>query len=799
MTRKVPNIIPTITLDQPRIAIIGEAPGGEEEAFGRPFCGASGRLLDGMLGKAGILRATCLIGNVYQYRPPGNEIYTVDKSSPLWHESVEQLRADLLAFNPVLIIALGGTALETLTGKTGIMRWRGSVLPCTFIEGPKVVPTIHPAAVLRIYIQKRLVDFDLARAREESLTPVLTYPQRKFIINPGFGEAISYLKNLEGAGKISFDIENTRKGGLLCVGFSASADEAICVPMDSRWSPLEYLELLRAMQHLLTGTDGKIAQNAQHDILCLAYHYGILTRGLWMDTMLAHHACYPELRKSLALICSLYTREPYYKDEAKVTSEDDKETNEKIWSNSLLQDDTFKERLYKYNCKDVCVTYESAMVLDKLLDKLDARRGYALDMLMLDVAMAMTFRGVLVDQKRALTRIEELQANVDKLTAICKGVVGRDFNVKSPKDMAKLLYDELHLPKQYEKGKLTANAAALIKLARKTGDQTLKTFLKIRQLRTHQAFFDPGVYGDGRLHASFNVAGTKTGRWSSSASQFEGRSLMNIPSGEQPPFINCRDIYVADSGMMMIGWDKSQAESRVVAYKSWLCTGDSSYKDLIESGVKPHVWLGHKLCDRGVFSIKKENLVSGTHEYYIAKKGIHGFSYRMGHVRFCGVLAEETDGEILLPNKVAEEIKYTVYSELSAIPKWQQVIENYLQSSRRMVNCFGRSRIFFDRWGDDLVGEACAFEPQSTVADDVATSIRRIYDQIPEVEILQQNYDSMLGQCPIEKVEDVMARMKVLAEQPITLYAFNGNAQVTFTIPVEMKVGPSWGEMKEIK
>ena len=133
MSRRVLNTLPSFQSSGPRIALVGEAPGENEESQGKPFVGYSGQLLDQMCAKAGIIRASCLVGNVFQYRPPGNKIELVDKTSPFWVESVEQLRTDLKSFQPNLIVAMGNTALECLCDKRGITNWRGSILPSTFI------------------------------------------------------------------------------------------------------------------------------------------------------------------------------------------------------------------------------------------------------------------------------------------------------------------------------------------------------------------------------------------------------------------------------------------------------------------------------------------------------------------------------------------------------------------------------------------------------------------------------------------------------------------------------------------
>jgi hypothetical protein len=256
---------------------------------------------------------------------------------------------------------------------------------------------------------------------------------------------------------------------------------------------------------------------------------------------------------------------------------------------------------------------------------------------------------------------------------------------------------------------------------------------------------------------------------------------------------------------VFVGWDKAQAEARVVAYKSWLCTGDDSYKKLIESKQKIHVWFAHRLVDHGVFTCPKECIKGGLKdgeqgatEYYISKVGVHANSYDMMEKKFCQVIAKETDGAIIVQPEKARKIKQVLYSEIPAIPKWHREIQRHLSTSRVMVNAFGRSRLFFERWGDDLFREAYANEPQSTVADDVSNSIHRVWSQLPWIQVLQQNYDSLLAQCDVSRKDEALTKMKPLVEQPITLWDFKHERSCVFTIPVVMKWGTNWRDLEEI-
>lgn len=144
-----------------RIMFIGEAPGRDEDIQGKPFVGRSGQLLDKMLTAIGLARETVFITNVIAWRPPGNRTPTPHETAvcrPFIDRQIE-----LVA--PEIIVFLGGVAAkEMLNTSTGIMRLRGKW--ATFKTGAddkeyKVMPTLHPAYLLRQPGQKRLAWQDL--------------------------------------------------------------------------------------------------------------------------------------------------------------------------------------------------------------------------------------------------------------------------------------------------------------------------------------------------------------------------------------------------------------------------------------------------------------------------------------------------------------------------------------------------------------------------------------------------------------------------------------------------------------
>ena len=145
------------------LLFIGEGPGFHEDQQGEPFVGAAGQLLTRMLAGIDLRREDVYIANVVKCRPPGNRDPQPDEIEACTPWLIEQVSL----IQPMLIVTLGNFATKfVLNTTTGITRLRGQVFPW---HGRKVIPTFHPAAVLRSggdgsrQFRELRDDFDLVR------------------------------------------------------------------------------------------------------------------------------------------------------------------------------------------------------------------------------------------------------------------------------------------------------------------------------------------------------------------------------------------------------------------------------------------------------------------------------------------------------------------------------------------------------------------------------------------------------------------------------------------------------------
>ena len=177
-------------------------------------------------------------------------------------------------------------------------------------------------------------------------------------------------------------------------------------------------------------------------------------------------------------------------------------------------------------------------------------------------------------------KIDFLERNLSRI--VLEGVGLPGFNWRSTDDRAHLFYDMLGIPPIKNKGRITTDRAAREKMEKYTIAKPIITHMnliadiaeKIKKLKTK---VDP----DGRIRTTYNIAGTDTGRFSSSFSVYgTGGNLQNVEE-------SLRSIFIADPGMKFAKCDAKSGESFVVGAIEWNLFNDPAYLEACESG-DPH-------------------------------------------------------------------------------------------------------------------------------------------------------------------------------------------------------------------
>jgi uracil-DNA glycosylase len=344
-----------------KIAVVGEAPGVEEEKAGQPFIGPSGQLLDKLLADAGIDKAECLITNVFFTRPLRNDVEqffvkinaisaqlkslgytpkqikefaatggeglpdnlnwfkfpkygTAGYLDPQHIHHLERLRAEITKSGAKIVIALGNTALWALCHLKGISSYRGTWQQCWWDPSIKVMPTYHPAAVLREWSYRPIVQSDLSKVGKGPVTP----PSRHIWVAEKLADLATF-RPLIGT-RIALDVEEEGTRQITSFSISASPRAALVVPIFdaetgvNAWTEEDEIEVWLWLQEILSDSSREVVlHNCLYDLTHLFHHYGIRVCGPVLDTMLMHHAYSPESSKSLGELASLYCDETAWK------------------------------------------------------------------------------------------------------------------------------------------------------------------------------------------------------------------------------------------------------------------------------------------------------------------------------------------------------------------------------------------------------------------------------------------------------------------------------------------------------
>lgn len=357
------------------LLILGEAPGQDEDFLGKPFVGASGRLLNWALGQVGLHRAALWITNVIMCRPPDNNIDSLEAS-----DAILACRPGLIeeleyahSCGVRVILALGLTASKAL-GLSGALRdIRGSVYQYVLPSGKQflVVPTYHPSAIMRQHWKRTgggtaddgvlwLADFRKARSlAENGFTP----HAENFITEPVLFDVEQFVSRaLERKSLIAVDTETTGLNPdyakIVVIGLADSSSSAISIPILDKggryyWSDEQWSRVFNLLNTLFQSCD-QIYQNCFFDVPFLRKAgFNVPSERIAHDTLLVHHTISPELRHDLATIVSLYGATPFWKSDFR---------DRKV---TILEMDQLVMR--KYNLRDCVVLHQ---VLNPMLSEL---------------------------------------------------------------------------------------------------------------------------------------------------------------------------------------------------------------------------------------------------------------------------------------------------------------------------------------------------------------------------------------------------------------------------------------------
>lgn len=804
-----------------KVMILGEAPSYEETAVGKPFVGPSGRELDRILKDAGMNRSEFWTTNVCKYEVPAN---TGKKKLPFhvraknagidMDQQLADLRTEITEVNPNVILALGGTALWALSGKEKISKHRGSLL---WGMGHKFVPTYHPAHLLHSakggeikgYWNRQIMIFDFKRAYDERLDPNLELPQRTIQICRNSGDLYEFLQKYKHCRKMSVDIEAGGHCLPVCIAIAFNKHHAMSIPLwnhgDISDIPTSDLATIWSLLAKALWEKDIIGQNFNYDRDKIR-RLGFTIRGIYSDTLLKGFAINPELPKNLAFYTSIYTREPFYKDEG-------------------MYEGSFRDLLLGCG-RDACVTYEIDEGMDADLEELGVTKFYRNFLLTLPEFYAeIENNGFHVNEEKRKELLEKYIEWDERLGYEMYKIAGEDINPASPTQVYSLLFDVWKLPRRDGTGE--EELTALLNLQNGVKDQGMRDWIekcleRRRVKKTISTYLMAIPDYDGRMKTTCFMC-LNTGRTSTGQQDPPTRPLVDVvgkgKKADMKPMgaafqvftkhgdigADVRGMYTCDEGEVLVQLDSSQAEARVVFN---LASDDQALKDIDEHDY--HALTASWFFGGSESDYSKKVLGYESPIRFAGKTLRHAGHLGAGKRRAATELntqARKFKIPITIVEAQAERALKIFHMKQ---PKIQRVFHagviEALKETRQLVAPLpwgvdaerGGVRIFYERWGDDLFREALSYLPQRAVSDSTKAAGIRIKRKCREARIILEAHDALLFAIRYEYLGEFVPLAKKEMERPIDFSACSLKRPF-LRIPCDVEVGENYKDLKKFK
>jgi DNA polymerase-1 len=394
-------------------------------------------------------------------------------------------------------------------------------------------------------------------------------------------------------------------------------------------------------------------------------------------------------------------------------------------------------------------------------------------------------RGIRINRELALQFQEEIERALHDRQQYLADVYGLE-NANSPHQVAKLLYENLGLPKQYSGRKPTTSEDAILKFADEV--PAVRDILEYRHLTkagsTYVRAILEGSERDGRYHPEFRLAATETGRVAEKLIVLIPRAdrLQNPDLGKQYQ-IRLRELFIPDEGYVMIGADYSGLEVAMAAY----LTNDGQLIHDLNEGLDIHSVVAISAFDLDISlqpyaTLKKR--VTEQHEYLrtLAKGGTFTWLY--------GGTEEAIQSATGCDRQTATKIMTALTSRYRGVAAWQAAIRETALRDGSVSTPWGRTRRFHFPPGldkklvEEQLREAINAPNQGMSSDMNLSAFAEL--EARGIETLFPLHDAIYAQAPEDKVERAVRLIKEVMESQL-------KGPVQFR--VDVKMGPNWASL----
>lgn len=836
------------------IFFIGESPGQRGTDIGKPLDGDSGLLFDDIINALGLTRDDVYISNAVQCTVYDNKKINkkaIDKCRDYLFNELESVR-------PKVIVPLGNNALNSLLKKSGITKHRGNTYK---YKGngwtANVMPTFHPAAILRKPGDMGLLVDDLSRVVDE-----LNGRNKKEVIRYRLADSIDkikfYIEKIKKYGVVSFDTETNgtkphrRNFKVATIQFSYKKRHGVVIPISHELSPftkpqLKIISKLLEKEIFNNKNVIKVAQNAKFDLRVLK-RIGIKKfKGEYHDTMILHYLENENRRHDLdSMSFELTMYGEYWR---------------KVHELGLLDGKALEipiKILGKYGAKDTDVTLRAFKKLLKSIKKdKELYRIYRnIYMASLLSFTEMEDNGMVLDRKynKKLSKkfekaIDELREKLlsyrqtkraEKVIRSLKeeGVSLRDGSTTKPNkkyeslnlgstDQLKFVLYKFMLSENKQKfncgfgfkpikytetGAPSCSEESIIELMNNpNSDDLTRDFMvnlvEYKKLTTLDSKYASGMQKhlmgkDDYVHPNYKIIGTVTGRPSCTEP-----NLLNIPRSKLAEYDSplkplIKKQFIAPEGFVIVQVDYSQAELRVMA--DW--AGDDRMIGWFRDGKDVHLFVAADML-----GIPESEVTDGQRKR--AKTVNFGVIYCVGKYTLADNLSSPSQGVFYTPDQ-AEKFQIDYFNRFPKIKIQMDYFQNFAKENGFVRTRFGQKRRLPDLMSNNsyLIREALNQSVnapiQGTAAQYTICAINMAmgnfhFNKSPikkidkRIKINNTVYDSIMAYVPENRVQDYSYEMKKICENVPTKKYFDFESKVPMKVDVEW--GYNWSDLKSVK
>ena len=707
------------------------------------------------------------------------------------------------------LLAMGNEALYVSTGHSGIMKWRGQP---TEANGFTVIPTIALGAIERNPSQIQLLYADM-----RALYGQVYGAPRNADAKPGRIRIIKdepsleqFFHDVHTADAVAYDLEtksfNELEDGAFIVtaAFTLSHpdDSMSCwtVPLYHKSSPCKdnWDSILRRIAWEVARVPVRVAHNAKFDCRWLVQFNAPIPCNF--DTMLAAHMLDENRFKGLKPLAQMLLDAPPWD----ITIKSGKNAPPWYTQHSLKD-------ILRYNAMDTWHTMRLYKIFRKQLDE-DRRVAKIFDKLMMPASQSLVHverRGVFVHREALAKGASIAQGHLDRIhnalmQYVPEDVDEREVNFNPSGFLRWFLFEHLEFP-ILTVGKTGPSVAegVLTRLQADHPHEVLDLLVeRVQWQKWNSSFFNPYqelITHDSRLHTTFKLAGTVTGRLSSGkadadkvtgskASAIRGINLQQVPRDTL-----VRGIFGAAPGWAFVEADYSQIELRVAAEIS----GERTLQRLYLNGEDVHMAMAMRMTGKPASQITKE-------ERKKAKAVNFGFLYGMGAAKFVSTAWDNYGVKVTLEE--AERFRKAFFQQFPMLLRWHAQQRRMVHKYKRVQSPIGRIRHLPDIVSEQrgVMNEAerqAINSPVQAMASDLCLLALVLLDRDFRRRGLQARpigtvHDAINFEIPIDELPIVLPLIKRTMENPPIEKLFG----YSFSVPIvaDIGVGQSWGNSTEL-